>query len=215
MIGDILIHQPTKPKMHQKKISEASNSAYTHASVYLGDDMVLEANPPQVRTRNIKDTLGSEGIIGVLRSQAVFTPDRKKALQEFAGELLGNNAKYDILGALKYTRLRSRHINSLLDILSERADRENNDFNFDKRKYFCSALVVACYCVVGIIDKTAYPLYPPEIHAPGDLLHDPTFGWVLGYIDVHGIGLSKDDPLRYGTLWSEQDSKWWDATGHV
>ncbi|MEP4987386.1 MAG: hypothetical protein ABJV68_06805 [Paracoccaceae bacterium] len=209
LVGDILLHQPTKPKMHQKKISKASGSPYTHASIYIGNDLVLEANPPKVRIRNLKESLTSEGIIGVLRTQIVFSSDRVEKLQEFAETLIQNGAGYDLSGAFSYTKTRSEYIGNQLAILSESLSTEIESNQFNNRSYFCSALVVACYCVVGIIDESAFPAYPPDIHAPGDLLNDITFGWVLGYIDIGGAGLPDNDPLRFGTLWQEQAGTWW------
>jgi len=53
---------------------------------------------------------------------------------------------------------------------------------FDKESYFCSELVVACFCVIGFVDPSAAIYYNPSTTSPADLGRDATFGSFLGYL---------------------------------
>jgi hypothetical protein len=210
LAGDILLHRPTKAKLHQKKISQVTNSPYTHASIFLGDGKIVEAVVSGIRRRDLSDVLEPPFIVGVLRSQCGFGKQRVTLLQNFISNLEKSSSKYDFFGAVKYASTRSKFQNEMLELLSKRFGEFSSDEELAKQRYFCSALVVACYTVVGIIGKSAQIAYPPNIHAPGDLVNDPTFGWVLGFLVSEDVQFLDDDPLLSQTMWKDQMSiKWW------
>jgi len=85
---------------------------------------------------------------------------------------------------------------------------------FVKRAYFCSALVVACYIVTGIIHDTAQLAYKADAFSPADIHEDDTFGWFLGYVAADKKNIPSDDPLMNCTLWRDLPKlRWWVQPG--
>ena len=64
-----------------------------------------------------------------------------------------------------------------------------------KDSFFCSALIVACYCVVEIIDDSAQIAYPHKLISPVDLYSDPIFGRLIGYLLPLGAEVPSGDRL--------------------
>ena len=94
----------------------------------------------------------------------------------------------------------------LIDLFGKVTSKEE----FARQSYFCSALVVACYTISGVIEGSAEAAYPPDVFSPADLYRDPTFGWFLGYLARDADSIPADDPLMAMTLWRDhQDMRWW------
>jgi hypothetical protein len=208
--GDILLFRAIAPDETARIISRASGSPYTHAAVYLGGGDVIEAGYPMVERRQLGEADKQDYIIGVLRSQLGFSEGRVHALQTFADALIASHAKYDLRGALKQKQTRSQFEEELLDLLTQHYGKVVSKEEFEQRSYFCSALVVACYTVSGIIGDTAQLAYKADAFSPADLHGDPTFGWFLGYVTAVRNEIPPDDPLMTATLWRDvPDARWW------
>jgi uncharacterized protein YycO len=208
--GDILLFQSCDQKKHQQKISAATGSPYTHAAVYLGDNEIAEATPPKIRKRQLSESDKEGQVIGVLRSQLGFSGERPIALREFVESLIRNGAWYDFRGIRDFNTVKTKFKEELLNILERDYGKVTANDELARRSYFCSALVVACYAAVGLIDGTAKLAYKAEAFSPADLHEDDTFGWVLGYITADEKDIPSDDPLMTKTLWRDlQDARWW------
>ena len=208
--GDILLHRPSGEKLHQKMISHVTGSPYTHVSICIGSDEIAEMTLAGLRVRNISSTLESENQIGVQRSQLVFGHQRINLLRSFVSELLDAEIKYDPWGFLHYASRKFEFTSNELRILQARYGEFSSHDELVNRKYFCSAFIVACFCVVGIISESAQIAYLPDLFSPADLHSDPTFGWVLGYLEIPGRVIDKSDQLSNSTLWQEaEEVPWW------
>ena len=208
--GDILLFRSLSPNVIAKQISKFTDSPYTHAAIYIGDGEIAESTPPAVKIRKLSgaDTKGVQ--IGVLRSQLGFSHQRAAAVREFVQQLVVQHAAYDLKGALTFKGRHKEFHKRLLDEIAANYGKITTTDEFLKQAYFCSALVVACYMVAGVIGDTAQVAYPPNVISPGDLHRDPTFGWVLGYIVPDGKNIPADDPLMVGTLWKDNlEARWW------
>lgn len=208
--GDILLFHSLSPNVVAKQISKVTGSPYTHAAIYIGDGEIAESKPPFVKIRKLSsaDTKGIR--IGVLRSQMVFSHQRAAAVREFVQQLVAKHAAYDLTGALTFNGRNKEFHERLLDEIAANYGKVTTTDEFLKQAYFCSALVVACYTVTGVIGDTAQVAYQPNVISPGDLHRDPTFGWVLGYIVPAGENIPEDDPLKAGTLWKGNwEERWW------
>jgi cell wall-associated NlpC family hydrolase len=113
--GDILLFRSIDKKMHQRKISRVTKSPYTHAAIYIGSGEIAESKLPKVRIRKLSDADKTGGIIGVLRSQTVFSARRAAAIKEFVDALISQNAKYDLSGALTFKRRNQEFVKGLID----------------------------------------------------------------------------------------------------
>jgi hypothetical protein len=193
-------------------ISEATGSPYTHAAIYLGDGFISESIVPNgVVISDVKRLLHGSHCVAVLRSQCGFDGARPGRLKEFVASVLKQHRLYDFSAVLNFGRESKAYFEKQLEFVRENYGKAATTEEFAARSFFCSALVVACYSAVGIIDESAQVAYPPEFFSPGHLCEDPTFGWLLGYLIPEGGSLPSDDPLlANATLWRDnQEARWW------
>jgi hypothetical protein len=219
LAGDILLFRSIDQNPSQKAISYYTKSPYTHAAIHIGNGEIAESKPMAgVQVRELTHPLRGE-IIAVLRSQQVFSERRAAKLRKFVEELLREARDYDFLTALSfaYARLRGsntkneRFVDDLIDHLKENYGKVNSAEQFAQRAYVCSALVVACYIIPGIIAENAQSAHLPDMFSPGDLYGDATFGWFLGYITPNAEDIPADDPLMTrATPWKDHpELRWW------
>ncbi|CAL8969117.1 hypothetical protein RHODGE_RHODGE_03517 [Rhodoplanes serenus] len=149
--------------------------------------------------------------VAVLRTQAGFGGDRPRALREFVDAVIGQGRFYDLIGAARFQKRSREYFDNQIDIVRNGYGVVASKEDVAKQSFFCSAFVVACHWVVGVIDTSAQSAYPPWAFAPGSLYQEPTFGWLLGYLVPQGGSVPSDDPVLTGaTLWRDQaDGQWW------
>lgn len=208
--GDILLFRPIDPQLHQRKITSITGSPYTHAAIVIGDNKIAESVvlPPIVRKRSLSVADKEQYIIGVLRTQAVFSERRVTLLQEFVKSLTDKFTLYDVRVACGFKKRKEKFDLELQAKLEKDFGQVTTREEFIQRAYFCSALVVACYTMTDIIGPTAQLVYNPDVISPGDLHSDTSFGWFLGYIVSDKKMIPPDDPLLKITDWRSQ-TPWW------
>lgn len=210
--GDVLLYRSGNGKIHQRKISEATGSPYTHAAIYLGGDLVAESNFPRgVAKRALEGSIKGSRCIAVLRSQNGFGEDRPRKLNEFVDAVLESGSFYNLIAVRNFKKASTEYFDNQLEIVRNNYDRVTSTEEFVRQSFFCSAFVVACYAVVGIIGPTAQIAYLPNAFSPASLYQDHTFGWLLGYLVPDGGSVPKDDPvLSQATFWRDcLDIRWW------
>lgn len=210
--GDVLLYRPLEPTFFQSKISKATESPYTHAAIYLGDGMIADSGVLNGVTRSeFEASTGGSQCIAVLRSQSVFDDDRAKALNAFVNSVCGAKRSYDFVSAITFTKRSEAYFANQLDFIRDNYGTSKTAGEFAEQAFLCSAFVVACYAVVGIIGDTAQAAYQPQYFAPGHLVEDVTFGWLLGFLVPEGGSVPADDPLLIrATKWRDhQGSRWW------
>ena len=157
--GDILLHYRAERTKPTKSIEQATGSPYTHASIYLGDGKIAEAYPPKVRKIALAESMNVAGHIAVFRSQCGFGDDRVARLNSFKDELTKKVTWYDFTvlkkGGKRWQKRWEEHVSGQLEKLAQYFANSAPPNEHVNRTYFCSALVIACYCVVGIIDSSA------------------------------------------------------------
>jgi len=210
--GDILLVRDLDQKKLQREISAATESPYTHAAIYLGDNEIAEAMPlpSGVRERQLSDADKSGRVIGVLRSQMAFLNDRPKKLSKFVRTVVQAARGYDWRGVYNFEEVRSGFLLTVLDELRKNYGKVSPEAELVRRRYFCSAFIVVCYFVAGVIDDSAQIAYEPNAFSPADLYGDPAFGWLLGYITDDSNNIGHDDPLLGLMQWrNDQAGQWW------
>jgi len=152
---------------------------------------------------------GSE-CIGVLRSQLGFGGDRPDRLKAFVDKVLKRKKFYNLIAAHNFERDSKYYFDNQLEFIRTNYGKVTSREKFAEKSFFCSAFVVACFSVVGIIDGSAQAAYQPEFFSPAGLYRDPTFGWLLGYLLPEGGSVPDNDPLLETTLWCDcLDVRWW------
>jgi hypothetical protein len=211
LTGDVLLYRPRKPNVIQKSISSVTLSPYTHAAIYLGAGLVAESVVPfGVAKSSLQDSIQGNQCIAVLRSQYGFSGDRPSQLNDFVAAVLTQKKFYDLIAVAGFSKSSAEYFSNQLEFIRDNYGKLTSSAEFAKQSFFCSAFVVACYAVVGIIDETAQVAYQPEYFSPGHLGKDPTFGWLLGYLVPEGGIIPADHPLLAGALWRDhQDCCWW------
>jgi hypothetical protein len=208
--GDILLFRAIEPDSLARRVSRTIRSPYTHSGIYVGGEEVLEAGDPKVEVRRLSDLDKKENVIGVFRSQMGFLDDRIAELRKFADTLVRNDAEYDWTGIRNFRQVKNQLEQELLEILDRDYGKVLTKDELERRSYFCSALVVACYIVCGVIGDTAQLAYKADAFSPADLHEDPTFGWFLGYITSSDNAIPSNDPLLGTTLWRDVPARrWW------
>lgn len=209
--GDVLLYRPQLSSYVSRKISEATRSPYTHAAIYVGDGNVADSMPPKgVSRRPLADTMQNNRCVAVFRNQCGFGDDRQKTLYTFVDAVLGERKFYDVLGVGNFQKDSPKYFDNQLEFIQNNFGKLTSLDDFAKQKFFCSAFVVACYSVVGIIGESAQVAYQPEFFSPGHLSQDPTFGWLLVYLIPKNGSVPSDDPALKATLWCDfKDQHWW------
>lgn len=212
MPGDVLLFRSRKITSVQRAISSATGSPYTHAAIYLGDGVVAESNVPLgVGKGALADSIRGSRCVAVLRSQLGFEGDRPRKLRAFVDDVLARGKLYNFNDALKFKSQSAAYFDNELDFIRENYGKVTLYDELAEQRFFCSAFVVACYSVVGIIGDSAQVAYQPNNFSPGHLHQDPTFGWLLGFLVPEGGSVPKDDPvLNQATCWCDLTSyRWW------
>ncbi|WP_174977332.1 hypothetical protein [Pandoraea communis] len=207
--GDILLHYRSKQKLMSRAIVNVTGSPYTHASIYLGEQQIAEASPPKVRRRSLADAIADDSHVAVFRSQLGFDATRVATLNAFMEDLLMRNTWYDFGSLIGFKKRLEVNAAKQLELLAQHLADNAPSYDYVNRSYFCSALVVACYCVVGIIGTSASTIYEPNLFSPGGLADDPTFGHIVGYLADAAYQIPVDDPFLhrsnfkavFGTEW--------------
>ena len=210
--GDVLLYRSSNGKFLQRKISEATGSPYTHAAIYLGEGLVAESNFPSGVGKNpLEDSIKGCRCVAVLRSQAGFDRDRQRKLNEFVDAVIDQDKFYNLIAVAGFGKASKEYFDNQLEIVRNNYGKVTSNEEFAKQSFFCSAFVVACYAVVGIIDPTAQIAYLPKAFSPGGLYQDPTFGWLLGFLVPDGGSVPADDPvLVQATYWRDcLEMRWW------
>ena len=210
--GDVLLYRPRKPNVIQSLIVQATSSPYTHAAIYLGDGQIAESNFPRgISVNALEPSFDGSEYVAVLRSQLNFSAERVGRLKVFVQAVMKEGRFYDLISVSRFSISSQNYFDHRLDFIRENYGLSQTTEEFAKTSFICSAFVVACYTVVGIIDETAQVAYRPEFFAPGHLPQDPTFGWLLGYLVPTGGSLRRDDPLlQQTTAWRDcQNVRWW------
>lgn len=212
MPGDVLLYRSRKITSVQRAISDATGSPYTHAAIYLGDGVVAESNVPRgVGKRKLADSIRGCRCVAVLRSQLGFGGDRPQKLRAFVDDVLAHKKLYNFIDVLKFKSQSATYFDNQLDFIRENYGKVTLHDEFAEQRFFCSAFVVACYTVVGIIGESAQVAYQPNNFSPGHLHQEPTFGWLLGFLVPDGGSVPEDDPvLIQATCWRDlMSARWW------
>jgi hypothetical protein len=146
-----------------------------------------------------------------MRSQIGFGGKRPDDLKAFIDQVLYRKRFYNLIAAYNLERDSKCYFDNQLEFIRRNYGEITSHEKFSEKSFFCSAFVVACFSVVGIIGESAQVAYPPEFFSPAGLYREPTFGWLLGYLLPEGGSIPDADPLLSATtLWRDcPDARWW------
>ncbi|MBY5767029.1 hypothetical protein HFO06_28690 [Rhizobium leguminosarum] len=205
--GDVLLYRPLRPNENEKRISQVTDSPYTHAAIYLGASKIAEATTPDGVMINPLDTsLEGSMYAAVMRSQCGWGRERIAKLNEFAQNVAGAGVPFHRRGLVRFSEASQEFFDNQMAIIGANYGELKTVEQLAAGSYFCSGFVTACYEAVGIIDETAQVAYPSEVYSPKHLYEDPTFGWLLGYLVPSGASVPSDDPTLAVTRWVDIDA---------
>lgn len=194
----------------RSQIAEATSSPYTHAALYLGTGKIVDARVLQgIKVRPLIELIADSDYVAAVRQPDVWSNDRIARLRQFAERLDAMGMKYNtdafkgyvlepvLNRKLKWEQHKQDHRVTVMDQIEALFSGATSATPEDPyRKYFCSELVVAAYQVVGYLGPGADKIYQPAYTAPGDIVRDCTFGFLVGYLAKGSPrSIPEDDPL--------------------
>jgi hypothetical protein len=117
----------------------------------------------------LTDSMQGNQCIAVLRSQLGFGGDRRRKLNEFVAAVLGHRKFYNLIAVASFPKRSAEYFANQLEFVRKNYGEVTSHEEFAKQSFFCSAFVVACYALVGIIGETAQVAYQPNNFSPGHL----------------------------------------------
>lgn len=202
----------------RQEIANATTSPYTHAAIARRDGEIADARILQgVCVRHLDTLIEESNHIAVFRMHpGLWTNQTLDALQHFTNALHAQSIGYNHRPfwkwipmsieerRLSWKRLRENHELGIQEELFRYFDEGPPVPSNPYRSYFCSELVVACINHCGLIDQSAAVIYKPEVHAPGDLVKDPTFGFLVGFLSsTPSSEVPNNDPLLNATRYRD------------
>jgi hypothetical protein len=184
--GDVLLCRRAAKSEQEIEIVKTSRSEYTHAAICIGDGKAAGAGLEQgIQIHSVRLLMRVFDHIAVLRQPDAWSPERMKALADFAAAAAAAEAGYNDDGLNKFLEIRLAHESTVHERLMQFFDGKHKPpMPTAVGRYTCSEFVVAGFIIVGFIDPSAAILYSPGAFAPGDLGEDPTFGTFAGYLPL-------------------------------
>ena len=216
MPGDLLLCRGASKKLSpsrlvRERIEAVTGSAYTHAAIALSASEIADARPGGVKIRPLRDLVAESVCVGVLRHPNMWDADRLATLHAFIRGLQAAKAQYNYTGVRNFQANKQSHEKGLSEALEEyfadqAAPPAPPSPSDQVQPYFCSELIVAALACIGWIGPGADVLYNPGALSPGDLLQDPTFGYLVGVLSPQkAFQLPSDDELRRLTAYNVFD----------
>ncbi len=179
--GDILLHVPGHQRWYEKGIALATSSPFTHASIYVGGNMIAEARLPRVRVCKVFRPMRRERQLCILRQSPGLRNDQVAALHAFVDATLQRDARFDY--TFPFIFYGSRLARRLMPMRQPAATCGPLP-PANKTKYFCTSFVVDAFRAMGLIDRSEARAYCLGSLSAADLLADDKFGQVVGYLQT-------------------------------
>lgn len=201
-IGDVLLCV-MKGRMAEK-VELKTGSKYTHAGICYSEDEVVDMTLDGIQKTKLSEFVADTDHVAVFRNPYIWSEDRNKELQTFLDNAITQGIKYDKRGVYTFTDRKATHQWSVHEKLLKFFEEGLQPDDHRKPKYVCSELIVASLIEIGVIDPSAAVLYKPDTYSTGDLSHDPTFGYFVGYL-TPGTNdqVPDDDEFANGFTFSE------------
>ncbi len=180
-IGDVILHEPGRQRWYEKGIALATGSHFTHASLYVGKNMIAEARLPRVRACKVQRVMRRERRLCILRQPDGLQRRQITALLGFVEAALEREARFDYL--FPFAFYGSRFVRCILpavrpipnDMPLQAANRD---------KYFCTSFVMDAFRAIGLIDQSEARAYRLGSLSAADLLVDAKFGKPIGFLQT-------------------------------
>lgn len=184
--GDIILHCPGAQRWYERGIAFCTGSRFTHASIYLGDEMIAEARYPKVRVCAVTRPMRRERELCILRQNRGLSARQVTLLHQFVEAALAREARFDFwFPFVFYSSRFSRHLWPRL----RSAEALGPLPPANRSKYFCTSFVIDAYRAMGLIDKSEGRIYQLSSLSAADLLQNDKFGAVVGHLRTEHASL--------------------------
>ena len=177
-IGDLIVS--TTREVPSWLIRVGARSPVSHASLYVGDGMVVEAIGEGVVLRPIETAVADASLAVALR-QPTLTPEQALRVRDYAGQQIGK--PYNWVGVIRQAGFQ-------LDRLAFCSGKSGDEYTrcvqwvgkvnlgvADNDRFFCSELVLKAYEAAGVPLTTT----PPHYNDPGSVAELMQNG-ILAYV---------------------------------
>lgn len=164
--GDLVVS--TTREVPSRIIRVATDSPISHAMLYVGDDLVVEAISEGVSLTTIDKAISESNLVVAFRHPDL-SPDQALRIRDYAGSQIGK--KYNWIGLVRQAGFK-------LDQKTFCSDKSGSDFDHCTRwvgkvnlgtatndRFYCSELVLKAYQDAGLPLTTL----PPNYSNPGDI----------------------------------------------
>jgi hypothetical protein len=166
------------------EVTTITHSNYTHAAICYSASEVTDISNCVERTP-ICDFINGFKYVAAFRVPDCWDTMRRNSMQHFIDEKVAANIKYDTKAAMSLMRRQKAHRSQLFEKLTEHFTNGLPPEAHDKTKYICSELVIASLIAAGIWDGAMAIAYQGNTIHPGSMGHDPTFGYLVGFLRAH------------------------------
>jgi hypothetical protein len=170
------------------KVEHHTGSKYTHAGICYNEAEVVDVTLAGIRKSGALAFVEGKEYVAVFRNPYIWNQGRVEALRQFLDSALTQQIGYDKSGARTFVERKADHDLTLLAKIHEHFEQGLQPVDHKKLEYICSELVVAAFIEIGYIQPSAAIVYQCDTYSPGDLGHDPTFGFFVGYLRPKNTG---------------------------
>ena len=200
----ILCYKDKKIDVIGSRIQKVTDSAYTHAAICIGSGQAAESKIWGVKISDIRDLASRYDHVAIFRQPHAWSVDRIKTLRLFVKSFVSKGVKYNFSGVLKFRQQRNEHEQTLPEQLNAFFEGTLDPPQTEKRRCFCSELVVDCFVKTGFIKPSAAVVYKSNVTSPGALGRDPTSGTFYGYLSyVENYQIPETDEFFNATTFNE------------
>ena len=189
--GDLLVC--VMPGTRVQQVERATQSKYTHVGICYSSTEVVHMRTSGIEMVAVSQFLRAKHRVAVLRNPHIWTSAKLQLLRGFLDNCLANHRSYDEAALDSFSARRDEHRLNLLDRLYAHFENGLPPKDHRKLEYLCSELVVAAFVEAGVIQPSAAIVYQCDTYSVGDLVRDPTFGYLLGYLKTEVRGVIPSD----------------------
>jgi hypothetical protein len=197
------------------RVRKATKTKYTHAAIcYSATEVAHISN--KIEKVPITEFINEFKYIAVFRVPDFSHELNINKLRAFIDRKVNSGASYDLEAARRLMKRKKTHQIESFEKLTNHYVNGAPEPKHDKEKYICSEIVTSALIEAGIWGEGMASGYQPDTLHPGNLGHDPSFGFLLGYLrSDSAIVIPEEDEFACSMTNQMTYSEWQSATADL
>jgi hypothetical protein len=163
------------------RVTRETKSKYTHSAICYSPGEIAHISS-KVEKVPTDDFIKKFAYIAAFRGPNFWGDERLNMLRAFIDRKMGSNITYDMEAARSLMKRKKVHQIESQEKLINHFVNGVPEPEHDKEKYVCSEIVTAVLIEAGIWGEGLATAYEPNTLHPGNQGHDPSFGFLFGYL---------------------------------